>query len=96
MDREAWRAAVHGVTVDWATEQQPQYGDGLGVNVDPCAWSSDARELSGLPRYPDPRSRGKPSRQEATVQSRRRPASESQTWASTPFLPFTSCGTFAI
>ena len=52
MDREAWRAAVHGVTVDWATEQQPQYGDGLGVNVDPCAWSSDARELSGLPRYP--------------------------------------------
>ena len=27
MDREAWRAAVHGVTVDWTTQrQQPQCG----------------------------------------------------------------------
>ena len=34
------------------SDKSPSVGDGLGVNVDPCTWSTDARKLSGRPWYP--------------------------------------------
>ena len=78
MDREAWRAAVHGVTVDWtAQRQQPQCGRRAGRERGPCTTLHPPVSLvhcrgivrpTLVPRgHTCPQGQGKPSRQEAAA-----------------------------